>query len=101
MEPQDCYRKEVVLDLFKVVNLMETRYAADAQRPGLDIHDAFLVDIWPTWYDNRPNDAYWHLYRHWIPTDDGKLLWDLMCLELGLTSGDATYEDKIVFWVSW
>lgn len=85
-----CFRHEPVLNFFHVMDYLRFRGWGD-------LHDEMFA-MWPTWEeDKHHNDSYWHLYRDWIPTETGKLVWDIICEELGI----ADPSDKIVFWVSW
>ncbi len=105
----ECFDQVIVLDFFQVMRyLQEQGYG--------DVHDP-MFEMFPEWAQYG-NDSYWHLYRHWIKTEEGKMLWDIIAMELGLTWEEPSYNQtlidkglrkpddepdwqKIVFWVSW
>lgn len=106
-EVERCFiRDEPLLHFLNVMSLLEDKYGGnlseeEALEGGNSVHD-MMFDMWPDWAAERQgNDSYWHLYRHWIPTETGRTVWDLMCLELGIEQDIEKMEPKIVFWVSW
>ena len=94
MTPEDCfYKRGVLLDLFKVVKFMQERGYGDLYDDLMEAGGSF----WPSWHVGH-NDSFWHAHRNWMPSDRGRYIWDLICLELNL--GDPE-EALLIFWVSW
>ena len=95
---EGCKRHEPILNFFSVLEyLNQNGY-------NIDSDDMFLM--WDS-QDGLRNDSYWQLYRHWIPDENGKTLWDVICLEMGIDQTpkvfSSGYESPIciIFWVSW